>query len=415
MPPSKARHSRCQNAYVDTMASPCDPQIPPDILPLKVRPLQHQDHRDDEEIIQTLFDPPPVVSEKNVWAFWDKGFAAMPPWQKRNVIAWVRMLGPSWTVRLLDLDQSTKAGIFNFVDQAHLPLHIIEGKATGKFSGAHTSDAIRLPLIYQYGGVWMDVGLLLLMHLDQVCWDVLGNPKTKFEVALASADPTLKSGAAENFFIAGRKGNGFIKRWMLVQLEAWKGRHNSHGIHADPLFHHLIRDGNLTHVFKGASEDKLDYFQAYLAYERLRLLEDPKDGFNGPSYCKNRILLIDYKEFALAAMKTNDNGPEQFKMFKTRHDDESEGLTKTREFFTDLLSDAGLLKLYHWHEGDIPTLVDLWDKPENHDADCLPGTFGEYLRFVSQNFTQDRKIRTCKFPPIREKILVAGLLETFDE
>ncbi|KAK9777062.1 putative Capsule polysaccharide biosynthesis protein [Seiridium cardinale] len=382
----------------------------------KLRPLDQVDERTDEQIVHGITHPPVVTSEQNVWAFWDKGFEAMPPWQKRNVLGWARMLGPRWTIRVLTLTESP-ANIFNFLDGVYLPKHLNDGKTTGRYAGANTSDTIRLPCIYQHGGVWMDLGIILLMHLDQVCWAALKDPQFKFEVAVASADATLKSGIAENFFIAGRKGNGFIKRWMLILLEAWTGRINNKGLHAHPLFSHLIRDGNISHIFRGASGDKLDYFQAYLAWERLRLLEDPYDGFSGPNYCKNRVLLIDYREFASAAMLANDSGPKQFEFFSTRHDQDkdSDQYKDAQKYFEHLLSNAAMLKLYHWRDHDVPTLADLWDRPKNHGADCLPNTFGEYLRHLSSRYTQDRKINVIKFPRITEEVLVAGVLETFED
>ena len=391
--------------------------VPPDVLTLKLRPLNHADSRTDQEIIEGIRNPPSVTSEENVWAFWDSGYEAMPPWQKRNVLGWARMLGPSWTVRVLDLGSESPANIFNFLDKNLLPEYLRDGRTTGRYAGANMSDAVRLPCIHQHGGVWMDVGIMLLMHLDQICWSALKDPKSKLQVAVASGDPTLKTGTAENFFIAGRKGNGFIQRWMQIFLKAWEGRNNSKGIHAQPLFHHLVRDRNIAPFFQGASADKLDYFLPYLAYERLRLLEDPNDGFSGPSYCKNRVLLIDYKEFASGAMLTNDSGPKQLELFTTRHDEkqDSESYKEAHKFFTHILSHGAMLKQYHWRDHDVPTLADLWDKPEHHDADCKPNTFGEYLRQITSAFTQDRKICSVKFPPVREELLMAGVVDTSDD
>ncbi|KAI1262503.1 hypothetical protein F5Y18DRAFT_418898 [Xylariaceae sp. FL1019] len=388
----------------------------PDLTHLKLLPLPSLDERSDKEIIHSIHLAPPVTSEQNVWAFWDSGVHNMPPWQKSNVANWVRLLGPDWTVRVLDLNRGSPANLFNFVDDEYLPKHLRDGKTTGQFAGSNTSDTVRLPLVYQHGGVWMDVGIILLMHLEQVCWTKLRDPKCKFEVAVASADPTLKSGVAENFFVAGRRANGFIKRWMLVLLEAWTGRINNKGIHAHPLFQHLVRDGNFSHVFQGADGDKLDYFQGYLAYDRIRLLEDPSDGFSGPLYCKHRVMLIEYKEFASAAMLTNDNGPRQAELFLTRYDmdQNSERYQDARKFFDYLLSSTAMIKLYHWRDHDIPTLADLWDKKEHLGDDCRPGTFGALLRHISSRFTQNRNISICKFPAIREKVLVAGVLETPD-
>lgn len=241
--------------------------VPPDVLSLRVRSLPHSDRRTDKDIIQSILNPPPVTSEENVWAFWDSGYEAMPPWQKRNVLGWARMLGSSWTIRVLDLGHESPANIFNFLDEKYLPEYFHDGRTTGRYAGANMSDTVRMPCIYQHGGVWMDVGIILLMHLDQVCWSSLRDPKSKFEVAVASGDPTLKSGTAENFFIAGRRGNGFIKRWMLILLEAWRGRTNNKGIHTHPLFHHLVRDNNISHVFHGASGG---HARLLLAIPRIR-------------------------------------------------------------------------------------------------------------------------------------------------
>lgn len=391
---------------------------PVGLLDLKIRPLPHTDNRTDQEIVHAILNPPPVTTEENVWAFWDKGYSAMRPWQKRNVLGWARILGPAWTVRVLDVTHDSPANIFRFIEGADLPEHLNTGGCTtGRYAGAHTSDTVRLPCVFQHGGVWMDVGIMLLMHLDQVCWAALKSPKSKYQVALASGDPTLKSGMAENFFIAARKGNGFIKRWMMILLETWAGRTNNKGVHKHPLFRHLVRDGNIAPFLKEAVGDKLDYFQAYLAYERLRLLEDPHDGFSGPSYCKNRVLLIDYREFAAGAMLTNDNGPKQLKLFNTRHDQnqDSEEYGEAKKFFTNILSNAAMLKQYHWRDHDVPTLADLWDRPENYELDAEPNTFGDYLRYISSHYTQDRTITGLKFPPTREKVLVAGVLETFED
>lgn len=125
-----------------------------DLLPLKIKPLPHVGRRTDEEIVHTIVNPPPVTSEENVWAFWDKGYEAMPPWQKRNVLGWARMLGPNWIIRVLDLIHESPANIFNFLYGAHVPKHLNDGRTTGRYAGANTSDTIRLPCLYQHGGVW---------------------------------------------------------------------------------------------------------------------------------------------------------------------------------------------------------------------------------------------------------------------
>ena len=391
------------------------------ILTIKNKPLRHVDNRTDQEITSSLLNPSPVTTEKNVWAFWDGGFTSMPPWCQRNALGWVRLLGPSWTVRVLDLVPGSPANILGFLDAENLPDHVGKVKTGGAKAGPNLSDTLRLPCIYQHGGVWLDLGITLFMDLDDVCWKAISSPASRYEVAVASGDPSLESGVAENFFVAARKGNGLVYRWMIILREAWKGKTSNKGIHAHPLFTHLIEGGNITSVFAGASGDRLDYFQAYLAWERLRLLEDPNDGFSGPKYCKNRVLLLEYQEFASAAMLTDNHGPTQFDYFVTSTkpppaSDEAamKKYQEAKEFCEHLLGKCAMMKLYRWRDGGEPTLAELWDdkdKRNGSDADNRPGTFGEQMRYISSHYTQDRRIVPLKFPAIKEKVLVAGVLE----
>ena len=51
----------------------------------------------------------------------------------------------------------------------------------------------------------------------------------------------------------------------------------------------------------------------------------------------------------------------------------------------------------------------LWD--ENPGDDCLPGTFGELLRYGAENFRQTREEVVQMSPPEPKKRLRKGLLE----
>lgn len=80
----------------------------------------------------------------------------------------------------------------------------------------------------------------------------------------------------------------------------------------------------------------------------VRLLEEPSEGFSGPNYCKNRVL-IDYREFALGAMMTNDSGPKQLELFTTRYDDEKDSARyqEASAFFKHIRSNVAMLKQHH--------------------------------------------------------------------
>ena len=69
---------------------------PPGVSPI---PTEKVDLRAESELVTNLLRYRPVISERNIWAFWDGGWGGMRPWAQRNVIAWMRRFEPSgWTV-----------------------------------------------------------------------------------------------------------------------------------------------------------------------------------------------------------------------------------------------------------------------------------------------------------------------------
>lgn len=55
----------------------------------------------------------------------------------------------------------------------------------------------------------MDVGILEIRKLDDVCWSNLEDEGTPFRIAVPSMYGTMIA----NHFVAARKGDPFIKRW----------------------------------------------------------------------------------------------------------------------------------------------------------------------------------------------------------
>lgn len=71
----------------------------------------------------------------------------------------------------------------------------------GPYTGPHSADFLRGACLYLYGGVWMDVGVVLIRQLE--------DPKSPFEVSV----PWMYGTVMANHFVASRKDNPFIKRW----------------------------------------------------------------------------------------------------------------------------------------------------------------------------------------------------------
>lgn len=177
----------------------------------ELRYVEAKDQRSDEEIIKSLEEYTPVTSEKNLWAFWDKGIRAMPGWCQRNVLNWVRLCGPSWTVRILDARPASPNYALKYLSPNLLPKAFVEGSMTGVYVGPHSSDFLRGACLYSHGGVYMDVGNILIRDLDRICWNQLADPNSPYEVAT----PLMFALHMANHFVASRKGNEFIKRWYV--------------------------------------------------------------------------------------------------------------------------------------------------------------------------------------------------------
>jgi len=183
------------------------------LIPAEFRSEIHHihalDQRSDEEILASLTNPAPITSKKNIWAYWHAGVHAMPGWCQRNVVNWIRLNGPSWTVRVLDSIPYSPNNALKWIDPKFLPDTFVHGTMDGPYVGPHSADFLRGAALFQHGGVWMDVGIILIRPLDRICWKQLEDPESPFEVSV----PWMYGQTIANHFVASRKGDPFIKRW----------------------------------------------------------------------------------------------------------------------------------------------------------------------------------------------------------
>ena len=175
----------------------------------ELRYVEAHNQQSDEEILDSLTKHVPITSEKTIWTFWHSGVRKLPGWCQRNIINWIRLNNPSWTVRVLDSVPGSPNNALNWVDKEMLPETFVNGTMDGPYVGPHSADFLRGACLFLYGGVWMDVGIILIRQLDQICWKHLGDPKSPFEVSV----PWMYDAVMANHFVAARKGNPFIKRW----------------------------------------------------------------------------------------------------------------------------------------------------------------------------------------------------------
>lgn len=181
-------------------------QIPPQYRG-KLEPFEHGDKRTDDEIFRSLLAFQPIKSEKNIWTFWDSGIERMPAWCRRNVISWVRICGPEWTVRVLDHNPDSPNYAGKYIAKG-LPDTFYDKTMDGTHAGPHSADFLRGACLYEYGGAWVDSSIFLMRNMDDICWNQLEDPTSPLRVAVPVMTDNLL-----NCFIAARKHDPFIKRW----------------------------------------------------------------------------------------------------------------------------------------------------------------------------------------------------------
>lgn len=381
-----------------------DADIPlPQEFESALRRVEPRDNRSDAELLASLSEFQPVTSEKNVWCFWHSGVPGLSAWCCRNVLAWMRINGPSWTVRVLDSNPKSANYIFKYIPQDMMPEAIVQGGMTGPFVGQHTADFVRSAVIYCHGGVFMDVGILLIRRLDRICWDQLADAASPYNMAITS----MGKDNIANHFVASRRGDPLILRWHNLMLHIWQGRTEGKGaIITNPLLQFLLEkdpaDGaKLREPLGWDFNDPvtiLEYVGQILAFQRLcHLDKEDEDGFNCCKYWCNNVLVWDtLPEHWAAEQMAARIGPHPWIMERLamRRDENvgSEDWKASYDLTWRLLTKSSLMKVTSGHGLTItPHLGVLWNMPENDGKDFAEGTFAELLRYGSVYFEQTRK------------------------
>ncbi|KAF4952237.1 hypothetical protein FSARC_12702 [Fusarium sarcochroum] len=364
-----------------------------------LREIDHSllDLRTDSEIIIQLENYQPITSEKNVWAVWDKGFHGMYPSHQQTVLNWVRRLGPSWTVRLVDLVEGSPNNIYNYVGKEWFPDCFNNKTMDGRHAPQHAADLARLPLVYEHGGVWMDVSNMLHTHLDTLFWDHLTAPDTPYEMAawIITGQIRNKWGDFGNFMFAARKRCEFIKNWHNGYKELWKGRTNVDGFHKHPLITEIgMADGLANPEDENQIKYMSDYVSQMIIGDRTRNLIDVTNGWNGREFWENKVFMVEGIENGiLGALKTNLDGLKQAEYFTTRLDEpDLEKRARAEEFMVEMLENSHMYKMYHNSMGERPALGDLVKKKDSRDITFRPGTFGELYRYGTVHWESTREV-----------------------
>ncbi|KIA75900.1 hypothetical protein HK57_00305 [Aspergillus ustus] len=368
----------------------------------QLEPAEPLDTRSDEEILASLSEHRPVTSEKNIWAYWHAGISDMPKWCQRNIIDWHRICGPSWTIRVLDTVPDSPNHALKYIPADMLPETFVKGTMAGPYVGPHSADFLRGACLYLFGGVFMDVGIILIRSLDRVCWSQLADPDSPYTISV----PWVCERTMGNHFVASRKGDLFIKHWHELFVHVWQDRTSHEGMCQNPLFA-FMSNRTAESAFEAAEARGLifewqvspiivfEYITQVLAWVRLTMLEDAGDGFSGVDYAMEKVLWFDVlaENWRIEA-KIGFRGEDVFNLLATRldADPDSEEYKKAYEIVWGCLTQGSMQKVMHGKNlTKSLALGSLWDLEENEGMDIKEGTFAELLRYGATRFRQTRE------------------------
>lgn len=366
---------------------------------LEAIPHHLLDLRSDDEVDYDILNPRPVSNDKNIWFFWNTGFASMHPYTQRSVRTWHRRFSKlGWTVRVIDLEPLSPLNIAKFLDIKDantFPQAFIDGTISGSYAMQHTSDLVRFPLLLKYGGVYTDVGMIQIGNLDRLWNETIGNPNSPFEVLSYNAGG-VEERALTNYFLASRRNNPFFERCHLLLLALWAaegGKVSTEGMHTSPLLKGIpqvkesfsFEENGRIFTIEETKRLLADYLIQCQAITMVMGLVDSEGDWDGPKYVAEHIYAIDYM---VGSQLINDitswNGPRQFELMSLTFQKIVESETEDQEFARSIvescLQKSFGFKLAHGLIVRVlgETLGSLWKK--NTDSDNVPGTYAHWLR-----------------------------------
>jgi len=158
-----------------------------------------------------------VGQKKIIWTCWFQGRHAAPPLVQRCFDSWERE-NPEWELRCLDATT-----IARYVDFSDIDLN------RQTITAASLSDILRIRLLHEFGGVWVDATLYCNRPLDNWLPQVMS---AGFFAFSAPVHGRLLS----SWFLAAEPGNEIVQEWCAAAQRYWQGRERSDDYY---WFHHI--------------------------------------------------------------------------------------------------------------------------------------------------------------------------------
>jgi len=177
-----------------------------------------------------------VENPETIWQFWDNPVGQTTPDIVNASIRTVEKFKGNFKHKVLN---NSTIG-----DYSDLPGYVFDRLKNGKMIYAHFADLLRLNLLKNHGGVWMDATLYMTDFIPKYIID------SDFFVFLTGNLTHYSYSFMQNFFIRAKKGSFLCEAWEQMGVEYWKKEYR-----AIDYFQHQIMFKTL--VFKHPPAQKL--------------------------------------------------------------------------------------------------------------------------------------------------------------
>jgi len=158
---------------------------------------------------------------KTIWTCWFQGREKAPPVVKSCLASWERN-NPTWKFRCLDARSVERyVSVRQYLDLKKQTL-----------TAASLSDFVRILLLAEFGGVWVDATLFCNRPLDE--W----LPRMLQEKFFAFAEPAPDR-PLSSWFLAAESSSYLASWWLRRTVEYWSRRAATDDYY---WFHHIFRD-----------------------------------------------------------------------------------------------------------------------------------------------------------------------------
>lgn len=147
-------------------------------------------------------------SENTIWQFWDNPKGRETPEIVGACLKSVSKQKKNFDQKILNMES-----IDNYSD---LPGFVYDRLKYGRMHFAHFSDLLRLNLLKNHGGVWMDATDYMTAPIPKYITD------EDFFVFLTDKRTRFPYSFMQNFFIRAKKGSFLLNAWHDMCLEYWK-------------------------------------------------------------------------------------------------------------------------------------------------------------------------------------------------